>query len=219
MQSLQNTIRVATAALLMTALLMGCAETFPRANLDDHGFQKVEGQIWYRERMLLSPEAEITVAIENAARMDAPADVLASTRFSVKGRGGPPWYFSVAYDPGRLEDTGRYVLRARIELDGQLLFSNTDPLPAFDQKPGALKKIMVSQTVGAQTGKTAPSSKPNAELVNTYWKLTELSGSPAKPGAGHEDLHKVKRFAITENDLALYSGDEQLLRFEAVSLP
>ena len=32
---------------------------------------------------------------------------------------------------------------------------------------------------------------PNAELVNTYWKLTELDGKPAALGAAQKELHMV----------------------------
>ena len=53
----------------------------------------IEGSIWYRERIALPPSAEIRVLLEDVARMDVPAEVIASTR--VEPKGGPPWSFSL----------------------------------------------------------------------------------------------------------------------------
>jgi putative lipoprotein len=78
--------------------------------------ETIEGSIWYRERIALPPNAEIQVSLEDVARMDVPAQVIASTR--VEPKGGPPWTFSLPYDPEKLEDRGRYVVRVRIENDG-----------------------------------------------------------------------------------------------------
>jgi putative lipoprotein len=149
----------------------------------------IEGSIWYRERMALPPNAEIHVFLEDVARMDVPSDVIATT--SIVPEGGPPWAFSLAYDPRRLHDRGRYVLRARIEADGQLLFITTRQIPAFDREAGAPVEILVSRVGGTPPSGRKSAPVPDASLTDTYWRLIEIDGQPATLGAGQRELHMV----------------------------
>jgi putative lipoprotein len=163
--------------------------------MDTEGMKTIVGSVWYRERMLLPPNAEILINLEEVARADAPSNLISSTRFAPEG--GQPWAFSLAYDPGKLHDKGRYVLRARIEANGRLLFTSTEHIPAFDRSPGEPLKIIVSQAAGRLAGGNVPPTKPDASLTNTYWKLIELNDQPAALGAGNRELHMV---LTTEGD-------------------
>jgi len=151
------------------------------------GMKTIEGNVWYRERMALPPNAEIRVFLEDVARMDVPSKVIASTRF-VPER-GPPWAFTLEYDPQRLQDKGRFVLRARIEADGRLLFINAESIPAFQGNGGAPVQVLVSRVGGGRGDEGA--EIPDASLTETYWKLIELDGQPAVLGAGGRELHMV----------------------------
>ena len=53
--------------------------------------KSITGQIWYRERMLLPPTAEIKVYLEDVSKMDVAAEVITMTTLSPEG--GPPWKF------------------------------------------------------------------------------------------------------------------------------
>jgi putative lipoprotein len=150
---------------------------------------KIEGSVWYRERMLPPPDAEVYVTLEDVARMDVKAELIAETSF--KPQGGPPWAFTLEYDPAKIHEKGRYALRTRIEANGRLLFTSTEHIPAFDGEPNKPIEIMVSKVVRTKTGKVEPPLKSNANLTNTYWKLTELNGEPAILGAGKRELHMI----------------------------
>jgi len=162
------------------------------ANSENQGvtsMSKIEGSVWYRERMLLPPDAELSIILEDVARMDVKADLIAVNRF--KPQGGPPWAFSLEYDPAKIHEKGRYALRARIEANGRLLFTSTEHIPAFDRDPDKPVKILVSQVSSTKAKGTAPQPKTNASLTNTYWKLTELNGEPALLGAEQRELHMI----------------------------
>jgi len=105
--------------------------------------ETIDGSIWYRERIALPPSAEIRVLLEDVARMDVSSEVIASTR--VEPHGGPPWAFSLPFDPEKLQERGRYVVRVRIEDDGRLLFINTESTPAFGRDPETPLDIRVSR--------------------------------------------------------------------------
>ena len=163
---------------------------------------KIEGSVWYRERILPPPDAEVSVTLEDVARMDVSAELIAVTRF--KPQGGPPWAFILEYDPAKIHEKGRYALRARIEADGRLIFTSTEHIPAFSRDPGKPVKILVSQVSRTNAEGVAPPPKPNASLTNTYWKLTELNGEPALLGAGQKELHMV--LTTEGNRLRGFSG-------------
>jgi putative lipoprotein len=145
--------------------------------------------VFYRERMMLPPNAEIKVILEDVSKMDVAADIIASTTLSPAG--GPPWDFAMEYDPTRIDSRHRYAVRARIEANGHLMFTNTRQIPAFTDAEGKPLEILVSR-VGSSRG-TQPPTPPtfNTSLSNTYWKLAELDGQPVALGAGGRELHMV----------------------------
>ncbi|MBW2683925.1 MAG: YbaY family lipoprotein [Deltaproteobacteria bacterium] len=110
----------------------------------------ITGSVWYRERMMVPPDAVISISLEDVSRMGVSAKVIATTGFTAQG--GPPWDFSLEYDPRKLNDKGRYGLRVRIEADGRLMFINMEHIPAFEHDSSTPIKIMVSRVGGSQIG-------------------------------------------------------------------
>ena len=160
------------AAMMILALLAGV----PVAGLaGEGGMTTLEGRVFYRERIALPPNAKISVQLEDVARADAPAIVIATTRIGPEG--GPPWDFALAYDPLQRDARGRYVVRARIEVDGRLWFTNTDSIPAFDGD-GTVQVLV--RRVGSDRPTAATAARP---LVGTRWVLVEIDGQPAGSGA------------------------------------
>jgi putative lipoprotein len=188
------------------------------------GMKTIEGSVWYRERMALPPNAEIHIFLEDVARMDVPSEVIATTR--IVPQGGQPWAFSLAYDPRKLHDRGRYVLRARIEADGQLLFISTRQIPAFDGNAGSPAEIPVSRVGWTPPDGSTSAPNPDASLTDTYWKLTEIDGQPAALGAGKRELHmvltsegaRVRGFSGCNRFTGSYELNGDQLRFKALAV-
>ncbi|MEJ2503622.1 MAG: YbaY family lipoprotein [Gemmatimonadota bacterium] len=147
--------------------------------------ERVEGTAGYRERIMPPPGSELVVSLQDVSRADAPAVVLAEQRIAVEG--GPPWGFSLEYDPAQVEDRGRYTVRVRLEREGRLLFTSTEHVPPFDRSPDDPIRIQLTRVGGDR----AEPPVPDASLVDTYWKLTELNGEPASLGAGDREVHMV----------------------------
>jgi putative lipoprotein len=55
------------------------------------------------------------------------------------------------YDPSAIDDRMRYGLRARIEMDGKLMFTSTEHIDPFAGEPGEPVRIMVSKQGRNQT--------------------------------------------------------------------
>jgi putative lipoprotein len=170
----QARLRWITACVLSAGLALSILAH--SGNPGSSGMKTLEGKVWYRERMLLPPDAEILIHLEDVSRADAPADVIASTHMGPEG--GPPWHFALDYDPTLLNDRGRYAMRVRIERDGQLLFINTQHVPAFENTP---VNVLVSRVAGGPTQTRPPEA---GSIVDLRWQLVELNGQPAATGAG-----------------------------------
>ena len=168
----------------MALLLSGLLYMAPVQSTDPEsaGMKTIGGNIWYRERMMLPPGAEIDVILEDVSRMDVAATVIAQTSF--KAEGAPPYVYSLQYDPAEILPGMRYGMRVRIEANGQLMFISTEHIPAFGQASGEPVNIMVSRVRSQQGGKGPHPPRPDASLINTYWKLVELQGQPVSTGTG-----------------------------------
>ncbi len=93
----------------------------------------VEGRATYLERIAPPPDARLSVQLVDAQLADTPAAVIASQEFT--GLQGPPYAFSLAYDPAKLRPNGRYGLHAGLrDAQGKLWFVTDTRVPVT---PGA----------------------------------------------------------------------------------
>ncbi len=158
--------------------------------------QRIHGTATYRERMALPPGAVFEAAIEDVSRADAPAAVIATTRMEPPG--SPPIEFILAYDATRIVPNGRYVVRARIHLDGKLLFTSQVAAPVITGGSPtsvsiALVRAGAGPTAPAAPGSTTPSAPGSRPLETTYWRAIELAGRPAPAQKPDREAHLVFR--------------------------
>lgn len=114
------------AALLLTMALVSAPAASARQSA------AVTGTVIYLERIMLPPTAQVNVQLQDVSRADAPATVLAEQTIDTAGK-GPPYAFSLAYDPAAIVDSGRYVVRAQINNEGQLIYTSTESYPVITQ--------------------------------------------------------------------------------------
>lgn len=82
----------------------------------------VTGTATFRERLALPANAVFEATLEDVSRADAPAQSLGSMR--MESPGNPPYRFTISYDPARIDPSHRYAVRARILVDGGLMFTS-----------------------------------------------------------------------------------------------
>lgn len=167
-------MKVPTSILLYLMAMLslaGCSAEQGAEPASEAAMTRIEGNVFYRERMLLPPGTQVEVQLEDISRADAPAEVLASVLMTPDG--GPPYPFAIDYAAGQADTRGRFALRARIEHEGQLLFTNTEYIDPFGGNP---VEILVQRVQSS-----APSGP---ELEDTEWELASLSGSDTVKGAG-----------------------------------
>ncbi len=116
-------------AACVAALGVACAGD-PGSDKDGEGAfsdgqrqASLTGTVSYHERLALSPEAVLTIELQDTSYADAPSQLIASQ--AISGPGQVPIKFDVAYDPGDIDSGNRYSVGARIvESDGRLAFIN-----------------------------------------------------------------------------------------------
>ena len=154
---------------------------------DDALAQTIKGTATYRERMALPAGAVFEATIEDVSRADAPASEIATTR--VASPGNPPIAFAIAYDQARIDSSHRYVVRAKILLDGKLLFASDVATPVITRGSPTTVSMMLRRVGGGQTPPTAPGA--NLPLEATYWKAVELAGKPTPSQNPNREAHLV----------------------------
>ena len=150
----------------------------------------IVGAVVYRERMMLPPEAQIEIQLQDVSRADAPATILAVVNMAADG--APPYPFAIDYDTSRIDERMRYALRATIHSGDRLMFTNTDYIDPFSASP---VEVLVRRV-------PAQSAPPVATLEDTQWQLETLSGKPAPLGAGDKPI-----------DLKFMPGEERAVGF------
>lgn len=148
--------------------------------------EELQVEVFYRERMLLPPTATVEVVLENGAKMDVAAELIA--RKAARATSGPPYRITLQYDPSKLDRKGRFGVRARIEDQGTLMFVSTEFIPAFgtDGSYGAPP----NEPVRVLVRRTATSNRLSAtSITSTRWFLQTLRGEPAGLGASGQAAH------------------------------
>lgn len=87
-------------------------------------YTTLEGEVFYMQRIALPLGAHLSVSLEDVSWADASSVILASHAGPVEGN--VPLPFSLSYDLEQIIPGHSYAVSARIELDGELLFINTE---------------------------------------------------------------------------------------------
>ena len=97
------------------------------------------GTAYYRERVALPPNAVFTATLEDVSLMDVASIVLGSD--SLDPAGPPPFAYTIAYDNEAIKPGHRYNIRAKITLDGKLLFITDTMHPVLSEDSPAESKV------------------------------------------------------------------------------
>ncbi|GGO86785.1 hypothetical protein GCM10011348_38480 [Marinobacterium nitratireducens] len=111
----------------LVAALAGCS-----AGVRDGGGETLDGEVTYRERVMLPPGAEVRVRLEDVSRADAKAELIAEQMIEPKKQ--VPIAFSLLYDPAAIEPRHQYAVRAEIRAaDNSLLWTTTQRYGVFGE--------------------------------------------------------------------------------------
>jgi putative lipoprotein len=171
----------------------------------------VSGNVVYRERIALPPDAAIEVKVQDISASNAPKTI-AETVFAPEGK-QVPIPFQLSYNPADVNPAHRYQVSANISVNGKPMFITRTPLWVITQGAKSQVDILLQQAA------TQPEAATGAKLRGTPWVLAEVNNNPATPGEGdavHLVLHKKGKLSGSTgcNRLAgSYIASEGALQF------
>ncbi|WP_421913689.1 YbaY family lipoprotein [Mesorhizobium sp.] len=80
----------------------------------------VKGEVVYRERIALPPNAALSVQLADVSLADAPAAIIGEQKMSPAGQ--VPISFEIKFDSSAIRPRMTYALEARITVDNKLIF-------------------------------------------------------------------------------------------------
>lgn len=128
----------------------------------------ISGSVSYRERIALSPSAELNLRLEDVSLADAKAKIIAERNMVISSQ--VPISFELNYDPALINAGNRYAVRATIYDDGQMLFTTDTHYPVLTQNGGNTVELVL-----VRAGKAPPAE---ASLTNNDWLLISIGGEP-----------------------------------------
>lgn len=131
----------------------------------------IEGEVVYREKTALPPDAVLTVQLADVSLADAPGTIVAEQKVDPAGQA--PIGFKLSFDPAALLPNMTYVLQARIMSGNALLFIN-DERHAIDPLTDA-RQTLVVRMIGAKD-QTAPDA-----VLGKDWTVAFVDGAGDLP--------------------------------------
>jgi uncharacterized lipoprotein YbaY len=107
----------------------------------------VSGTVTYMVRMALPPEAVVEVQLQDVSRTDAKATVIAEEKITVGDR-QVPIPFELKVEPGKIEPSHTYAVRAEILVDGQIRFTSEQAYNVLTKGNPAKVEIVVKPVGG-----------------------------------------------------------------------
>ncbi len=138
----------------------------------------IQVEAFYRERMMVPPNAKLRVTLSDVSKMDVAAELI--TEVVVDNPGAPPYSIGLNYDPEVIDPRMRYAVRATIRADDKLMFTSTEHIDAFAPDDSGVVKVTMQRVAAAATSAQS--------LTDSHWQLVALNGVPATPGAGGKKL-------------------------------
>ena len=116
------------ALVIALAVAAYALTTLNRANQTAN----LTGTVTYLQPSPLPEDAVVTVQIQDVSKADAPAEIIGEQVLSSPGQ--PPIYFEIPFNPTEIEESHRYIVRAEIRDNAEVLLFTTDTaIPVITQ--------------------------------------------------------------------------------------
>ncbi len=112
--------------------------------VDEYQLATVSGTVTYLQRIALPPHATVVVKLEEVSRADAPSVMLDEQVIETNGQ-QVPIPFTLTYDPAKIQQRFRYVVRAQIFYGDRLRWTSTKIYSVITQDNPTEVEIQLEQ--------------------------------------------------------------------------
>lgn len=135
----------------------------------------LSGEVTYRERIALPPNATLRLVLVDLATPDQPR-VHAEGAIATPGQ--VPLSFTLNFDDGILSGDASLGLRAEILSDGQVWFRNAEPVAIDPAAPTGIEVITNFAGRTEDPAATTPVAVDPEPLFGVNWQAVEIGGNP-----------------------------------------
>lgn len=213
-----SSLALRLAAVVLVAAPMGACQTVetgnaptgpPSTSVSPATSATLTGNVVYRQRIALPPDAVVKVMLLDISRADAPAVTLSQQTIPTNGK-QVPIPFRLAYTPQAIDARHRYAVRAEIRTAGGTLAWTTDTVHPALTNGAPLDGIEVN-VVQVLEGPSRPPTLGMTgalALAGTSWTLdrAETASGTVRPQGG-----QVYTVAFDAN--GRYNGQADCNRF------
>lgn len=132
----------------------------------------LSGEVLYRERIALPPNAVLSVQLADVSLADAPAAILGEQ--TVDPAGQVPIKFEIRFDPSVVQTNMSYALQARITVDDKLWFI-ADTRHEVDPLTNDPQTVLVKKVSGQAQADDVPA------IYGKDWQVDLLDGIATLP--------------------------------------
>lgn len=149
-------------------LTASCSDPEPPVVEPQKKMASVTGVVIFRERIGLTPESQLQVALNDVSLSATAESVIVAT--TIDNPGQSPIAFSIEYDPDIIDKRHSYSISAKVRDRGQLILESDSISPAITLN--APEEVSVF-AVRVSQNKLA---LPDASVVDTEWLLSTVDG-------------------------------------------
>lgn len=135
------------------------------------------GEVTYRERIALPPNATLRVQLLDVSLQDTRATVHAEAEIASKGQ--VPLTFTLNFDDSVFQPGHTYALSAEIAAGGEVWFRNTTQETIDPANLSAPIRVLVNLVRGA----SEPTPPAIPALLDTMWRAEAIGGQAVLPNA------------------------------------
>jgi putative lipoprotein len=168
---------------------------------------RITGNVVYRERVALPPDAIIRVRLEAAPAPEMAARRVAEITIPTEGM-QVPIPFALPYDAAAIHPGTKYQVRVTISSGDKTLFVTRTPYPVLTQGAPAKLEILVQQAGGGRKPRPVASTT-SLGLAGHAWKLVALADASAAAAPDAAPASLV--FGPTEKRISGSTGCNRLL--------
>ena len=155
----------------------------------------------YRERIALSPEAELDVRLLDISMADGRSQTIARRTFPNPGQ--VPLQFTLEYDPAEIDQRMSYAVRAVIRDQNGLMFTTDTVYPVLTRGANDVAELVLVKVA------RDPRSRPDASLTETYWKLVAIGETPYRMSPKSQQREPHLKLHIQNNLVEGHSSCNQ----------
>ena len=198
----------------------GIYEFEPAARAATASGTVIEGTATFRERMALPANAVFEAVLADVSRAGAPAAVIGRTRISSPG--SPPYRFTIAYDPPKIDPKRSYAVRARILVGDKLLFTTDTSYPVLTRGNPSSVAVVLRRVGARPPAQSAPGPSAPSPLEKKRWTAVELGGRPVADDATRApylefDAGRVAGFDGCNRLTGSYELSGEAIKFGAIA--